>query len=328
MKLKSHLLTTTFIASASLTAVLAVGAAKPAEALGNQGVLLRTADLPQASRVALLSIVQADKAKNPELYQTVAKLRGCTPAGYADRRRPMAECGREMRLMGPTARWALVAALVYDAPRTAEGRQPYASDSDKAAFIRGAVDTLGKLRDPALSPVLQAAFLQQDSQFFEVAAQAVGRTATDGDLALLTQSARAAGPRQAAAVSGLGECKRIESAKALAQLLDNRSAAPHQVANALGRVASAWAWQALVRIRPGVQAESNQIRELAAQSLVRGLLTLEDAESVKQLTEGLMMTEWPAVPAMLDAAAQGADAKVQTRLAEAKRRYTEYSKRR
>ena len=327
MKLKSHLLTTTLFAAASLTAVLAVGAAQSAEALGSQGVLLRTADLPQASRVALQSAISADQAKNPELYQTVAKLRGCTPAGYADRRRPMAECGREMRLMGPQARWALVTALAFDAPRTAEGRQPYVSDSDKAAFIRGAVETLGMLRDPTLSPVLQAAFLQQDSQFFEVAAQAVGRTATDSDLALLTQSARSSNPRQAAAVSGLGECKRLDSAKTLAQHLQGRTAGPQLVANALGRVASAWAWQALVRVNPSVQAEANQVRELVANALVRGLVQHGDAESVKQLTNGLMMTEWPQIPALLDSAAAGQDAAVQARLAEAQRRFVDYSKR-
>lgn len=326
MKL-NPLLTTAIFVSVGLTATLAVGAAQPASALGNQGVLLRAADLPTAARSALQAAVSSDQAKHPDVYETIAKLRGCTPAGYADRRRPMAECGREMRLMGPQARLALVAALVFDAPRTPEGRQPYVSETDKAAFIRGAVETLGMIRDPSLSPVLQAAFLQQDGQFFEVAAQAVGRTATDSDLALLTQSARSANPRQGAAVSGLGECKRLESAKTLAQLLDSRGAVAPLVGNALGRVASAWGWQALVRVRPSLQAEANQVREVAANALVRGLLTLEDDESVKQLTNGLMMTEWPAIPSMLDAAAQGADGKVQARMAEAKRRFNEYSKR-
>ena len=319
MKKLTSILTAGLIGAVALTS--------SAFALGQQGVLLGSADLPAASRAALMSAVSADQAKHPDLYQTVAKLRGCTPAGYVDRRRPMAECGREMRLLGPQGRWALVSALVFEAPRSSDGRQPYVSASDKAAFIRGALETLGMLRDPALSPVLQTAFLRGEAQFHEVSAQALGRIATAADEALLTQHARQAGPRQLAAVSGLGECKRLSSAQTLAQLLETRAAPTDRLANALGRVASAWAWQALVRSGAGRETEATQVRELLAQTLVRGLVQYGDAASVKQLTEGLMMTEWPQVPALLDSVSAGKASDVQARLAEAKRRFVDYSKR-
>lgn len=315
----------TSILTAGLLGAVALSSA--AFALGQQGLLLGSADLPAAQRAALRDAVSADQAQHPDLYQTVAKLRGCTPAGYADRRRPMAECGREMRLLGPQGRWALASALVFEAPRSSDGRQPFVSDSDKAAFVRGALETLGMLRDPALSPLLQASFLRGEVQFAEVAAQAVGRTGTDADEALLVQHARQRGPRQLAAVSGLGECKRLGSARALVELLEARAAPADKLANALGRVASAWAWQALVRSGAGREGDANQIRGLVAQALVRGLLHHGDAAAVKQLSDGLMMTEWPQVPALLDAAAAGQDAAVQARLAEAKRRFVDYSKR-
>lgn len=319
MKKLTSILTAGLIGAVALTS--------SAFALGQQGVLLGSADLPAASRAALMSAVSADQAEHPDLYQTVAKLRGCTPAGYADRRRPMAECGREMRLLGPQGRWALVSALVFEAPRSSDGRQPYVSASDKAAFIRGAIETLGMLRDPALSPVLQTAFLRGEAQFYEVSAQALGRTATAADEALLTQHAWQAGPRQLAAVSGLGECKRLSSAQTLVKLLETAGAPADKVANALGRVASAWAWQALVRSGAGRAEDAERVRGIVAMALVRGLVQYGDAAAVKQLTDGLLMTEWPQVPALLDSVAAGKASDVQARLAEAKRRFVDYSKR-
>jgi hypothetical protein len=128
-------------------------------------------------------------------------------------------------------------------------------------------------------------------------------------------------------VSGLGECKRLSSARTLVKVFQNAGAPADKVANALGRVASAWAWQALVRSGAGREEEAEQIRGIVAIALVDGLVKYGDAATVKQLTDGLMMTEWPRVPALIDSAAAGKAGDVQARLAEAKRRFVDYSKR-
>lgn len=315
---------TIFLATAT---VMATGAMAQAAETG--GVWLAAGQLKPAARQALQNAVAAARAKNPAIFDAIGEVRGCTLAGYSQTRLGAPECAREMRLFKTDALLPLLSALALQEPRAQSGHVPYATAEEKLAFAQAALETVGLMRDARAHDVIHAAFAAAANPLSaKLAAEAAGRLGGDADLAMLEGAART-GSKQTAAISGLGECKRIESAKLLAKLLaDPGQKAMHAaIANALGRAASAWAWQAIVRKAPAKGAESLDVRTVAAQALAEGLLAATDADTVEELTIGLQMTEHPQTAAILaDVRARaGKDAAV--RIDAAVMRYDHYLKR-
>lgn len=317
------------------TLALAVGTvlAAPAGAApphaGNRGLLMAVDQLPAALRKDVAAQVAKQRQLAPATFETVAAATGCTNDGYKLRRNPVPGCSTELRALGPSHAWALVSALVVAEPKTADGKLPYASPQEKAAYTSAAIESLGYYRDALAAPVVRVILLSGADLHWRVAAAALGRIGGDTELQVLSDLAKSSNARQLAAVYGLGECKRIAAAKVLASQLgvSTEAATVTQVANALGRVASAWAWQAIARQTPARQAEALDVQTVAARAVAMALLTTTDSEAVEELTQALQMTEHPAMAAILAQTRAHADAAAAVRIDGAATRYASYIKR-
>ena len=296
----------------------------------SHGMLMAIDQLPAALRKDVTTQVAKAHQAAPATFEAVAAATGCTNDGYKLRRNPVPGCSTELRAFGPDYGWALVSALVVAEPKTADGRAPYATAAEKAAYTSAAIESLGYYRAANVAPVVRAILLSAAEPTWKVAAAALGRIGTDADLQVLSDLGKTAGPRQMAALYGLGECKRIEAAKVLAAQLavTTEPSAVTVVAGALGRVASAWAWQAIARKLPAKEAEATDVRTVAAKALAQALLTTTDGDAVEELTQALQMTEHPAMSAILAEVRGHADAVGAARIDVASARYASYIKRR
>ncbi len=315
------------ILAALAVALPLLAASTPAQAAG--GVWLQPQALPAAAKASLQQAVAAEKLRNPEAFEAVAQTRGCTLAGYSQTRLGKPLCGRELRVGKHAWLLPLLSALALEEPRGADGHVPYATTEEKQAFALGAIEAVGLLRDARARDVLHAAFAAAATpQMASNAAEALGRLGGDRELTALLSAARSA-TKQAAALRGLGECKRIDAAKAIAAGLAEAKA-PAQVigwANAAGRVASSWAWQAIVRGAPARAAEATDVRTVAARSLAEAVVATSDAEAVEEIVQSLQMTEHPHALQMLADLRGKADAAGQQRLSRASQRFADYVKR-
>ena len=122
------------------------------------------------------------------------------------------------------------------------------------------------------------------------AAEALGRLGTDAELQLL-QNHTTDGLRWAA-LKGLGECMRLESAKTLAQLLAQQPADADDVARALGNVASSWGWAALERSGKASAAQGLDVRTVAAKALLAAYAWASPATRTV-IGQSLQMAEHP-----------------------------------
>lgn len=276
------------------------------------GMAVKTAQLPAEARASLLQQIAADKAANPDVYTAVRSVRGVHREAYmAENRNPIPNAGKELRALGPAATLALIEAIAFDAPSRAG-----LSDDEWAAYQYGALEALGLLRDARSGAVLRAAFDgAQHPKVQRAAAEAMGRLCGDAELASLTKLAVAAGTadsgRRLAAIAGLGECKRVESAKHLAALLPaaQDEATAQAVAAALGSVGSSWAWKAM---GPQAQATGDKVREIAATALVGGFVRQGGAARLST-EKALLLVEHPSTHELIARAKPSAD--VETRAA-------------
>ena len=308
---------------------LALGSLLASSAFAAQtgGLLLKPEQLSAATRAGLLSAVTAEKAKHPERFEAVAAVKGCTTEGYAGKRNPKPQCMTELRDLGREHTLALLSGLVFEAPHTRDGHVPYASAAEQQAYTKAAIEAVGRFRQAETAQVMYAGLMQGNSAFWQSEANALGRLGSDTETHALVDLAGTDNPRQAAAVSGLGECKRPEAAVALASLLAKHPQGQQLagVADAMGRVASAWAWQAM---GPSKAAMALDVRMTVAKAAVGALATYSDADALEQVRQSLWMAEHPDTVTMLQSAAHAGNAEVRARLEALARRYQIYLNRR
>jgi hypothetical protein len=312
----------------SLTAVAAVAPLSAALAAPQQGgLLLSPAQLPAAEWTRLQQWIAAQKAARPQTFEAVAAVKGCTATVYQQRRNPTPGCSTELRGLGKDHVAAMVSALVVASPVAANGSQPFASDAERLAYTGALVESIGFLYESRGSAVLQAAFAHAPRTLWTRIAAALGRLGGDAELRQLSDTARGEDPRKLAAIHGLGECKRVESATLLANLLTSQpdTSTAAEAANALGRVASAWAWQAMGADKA---AQSVEVRTLAARAAAMALAHYSDAQVVDELRFAVMMAEHPDTLALLAEAKGKADGAGRARLDEVARHYASHLKRR
>lgn len=266
------------------------------------GMAVKTAAIPEAARKALVQEIAAAKAANPEVFAAVRNVRGVHREVYKRFRKPAPDAERELRALGPAALLPMLEALAFEAPPRDE-----LSDTEWTALTVGMLQTVGLLRDARSGPVLRAAFeAAAHPNVQRAAAKAMGRLCTDAELTTLVKqsSGGTIESRRLAAVEGLGECKRIESAKHLAALLaakpDDTTA--ETIAAALGAVGSSWAWKAM---GPAAEPTGAAIREIAAAALVGGFA--RHASPRPRFEKSLQLVEWPATPDLIARARTTAD---------------------
>lgn len=289
--------------AALLGAWLTLGAT-PSHA-ASAGIAVRPDMLAEKTRTALSSEIQAFRASTPAAFEALRKVRGHKPEVYRDLRNPLPiiSVTKELRALGPAGLLPMLNELTFEV-RPRDG----ATDTEWSALREGLIDTVALLRDRRAAPVLLAAFEQGslDAGARVAAAKGLGRLGGDAELAALTKHLSAKDPLRAAAIVGLGECKRIESATALAGLLDAESdeAEAERITQAMGSLSSSWAWQAMGAAR---QDEGLSVRLAVARSLVPAFARLQ-GEGRDRARKSLLMAEHPDTPALIDAQIARSDA--------------------
>lgn len=266
------------------------------------GLAARTNDLPAQARATLAADIAAYRKTHPEAFKAVAEVRGIRPDVYRAFQNPAPNAAPELRALGGAALLPMLHALAFEAPAAT------LSTRERTAYTVGMLEAVGLLRDPRSGPVLIAVLEggSKDALVLRAAAEATGRLCGDPELAALTRHTATTDPLRVAAIAGLGECRRIESASHLATLLasapDDASAEP--IARALGVVGSSWAWKAL---GPAAAAKGLAVREVAARALV-GALPKRGGEARAQIARSVLLLEHPIVPELLRKAAATANA--------------------
>ncbi len=188
--------------------------------------------------------IRAARAAHPEPFSRVQNLAGLRPAVYRATRLRRPSVVRELRAMGPDALLPMIDVLAVSGP----ARQ--LSDEERDTLTLASIEALGALRDRRAEPVLRAAFERMTApDAVRTAARALGTLNGDGEVALLTAAATTAGPRQAAALEGLGVTRRATVALTLSTALDaaRDEAVIIGAARGIAEVGSTWAHTAAGR---------------------------------------------------------------------------------
>lgn len=224
------------------------------------------AQLPATVQRSLADQVRVARARTPAVFAAVADLRGVRPDVYRATRYRRPAVVRELRGLGADALLPMLDVLaVHGYPRAL-------STEERDALESGLLEAVGELRDRRAEPVLRAAFLGLSREAsVRAAAQGLGNLCGDGEVALLLGHARDAGTRGAAALEGLGRCRRPEAIRPLASALDTLTDADavRAAARGLANAGSTWAQQSAAVAGQGGVAMDPTIPALAVGTLVR-----------------------------------------------------------
>jgi hypothetical protein len=291
---------------AALGAVLCLHAGA---AHAKNGMAAQPSQLPEKTRASLVKEIEAYKASNPEAFEALRNVKGHRPEVYQQARNPIPVVGRELRRLGPSALLPMLEALAFEAP--ARGSL---TDREWEALTIGMLDAVGVLRDARSGPVLRAIFEggSKSAPVLKSAAMAMGRLCSDAELPVLVKRSAAGDALRVPAIYGLGQCKRVDSAKHLAGLLaaGPDSATAEALGEALGTVASSWAWKAM---GASAEAEGAAVREIAAKALVPAFVRY-GGEARAQMRKAILLTEHKVTVELIAKARPAADAQIAAEL--------------
>jgi hypothetical protein len=157
----------------------------------------------------------------------------------------------------------MLESLAFDAS------QPGLSLDEKEALIVGMLSAVGDLRDGRSTPVLAAILDAQPSSTpaAMAAARALGKACGSSERQILVSKSAEGEKVRAAALEGLGECRSLDSAKAIAKVAKSAtdSDTKRSAVRALGVVGSSWAWAAAGKADDD---EAIEVRTLASNTLI------------------------------------------------------------
>ena len=240
--------------------------ALPAGALAApRGVVIAPGELSRPARTRLLASIKRQLRATPRTFAAVARLRGMVPSLERRQRARgrLLNVVRPLRALGQDGLLPMLRELALDA-------RPRGTLSELAwrGWRVSLLEAVGSLRDDRSTPVLQAilASKERDPVVLRSAAVALGRLGSAGAARTLIGRASASGADPAVWVPALGQCRRPETARALAAMLRRVGTQPARdalVVDALGQVGNAWAWQTPAVARSG-QGEATRKAAMAA----------------------------------------------------------------
>lgn len=283
---------------AFVSAAVAVAAATFSLVAAADGIAAKTARIPAEQRSALAAQIESARKADPAAFEAVANVKMHRPEVYKHFRNPIPTAvSRELRGLGASALMPMLEALAFDAPERGN-----LTDAEWDALAAGMLEAVGHLRDARSAPVALAVFESDGLRpsVLAAAGRALGRLGGDAELAMLTKHTGAGDARRMAAIEGLGQMRRIESAKHLATMLEGSTdeATSAAISDALGKLGSSWAWKAM---GPGAAARGLAAREVCARALVGGLVRNKGAAR-NAARDGLIMVEHPSTGGMLQSA--------------------------
>ncbi len=169
-----------------------------------------------ANRQSLSQEIASFKTAQPGLRAKVRDVQSVKPEVYGKFQNPKPEASRELRALGKDALVPMLEALAFDASQTG------LATNEREALKLGMISAVGYLKDGRSVPVL-AAILDDQTESSEAAfaaANALGRVCNSAASKLLDEKAQAGSNVRLAAISGLGECRKVESAKTLDAVVD------------------------------------------------------------------------------------------------------------
>lgn len=279
------------------------------------GVVLdaHSALAPKAARALDAAIARA-RVRRPGAFRKIAGLPALAARLERHRRGRAIVLSPYLKALGRPALFPMLEMLAVDAPP----RGPLSKRAwrDLRASV---IEAVGMLRDPRAEPVLTAT-LEHNSEpaIVRAAAVALGRLGDDASAARLVQLATTAGPKQDAVISGLGECRRLVAARALAKLSSASSGSRElTVIRQLGNVGNSWAWQTPAVSKSG---EGDAVRAVAARALVQAFVQNTGQLRTKATTE-ILLVDHPSTPGLIAAARRGASPALRAALDELAQRF-------
>ncbi len=206
--------------------------------------LLGEAVATTAMQRSFAADIRVARAAHPEHFSRVRDLAGLRPAVYRATRLQRPSVVRELRAMGRDAMLPMIDVLAVSGP----ARQ--LTDDERDTLVLASIEALGALRDRRAEPVLRGAFERMASpDAVRAAARALGTLNGDAEVALLTAAATVAGPRQSAALEGIGVTRRVTAARTLSNALDAATdeAVIVGAARGIAELGSTWAHAAAGR---------------------------------------------------------------------------------
>jgi hypothetical protein len=225
------------------------------------------------------------------------RVKGHRPEVYRNFRNPIPTAARELRGLGAAGLLPMLEALAFRAPTRGS-----LTDAEWDALGLGMLDAVGMLRDARSRPVLHAAFEAPGVRpaLRSATARALGRLGGDAELALLVKHAAKGDALELYAIEGLGQLRRVESAKHLAARLAGAKDAKvsQAIVTALGMLGSSWAWQAM---GPNAASKGLEARKVCATALAPSYVRSHG--SVRLATgEAILMVDHPDTVGLLQAA--------------------------
>ncbi|TKD00630.1 HEAT repeat domain-containing protein [Polyangium fumosum] len=284
------------LVAAGLVLSAFTGAANAAD-----GVWIGPERLAAQDRATLVQAINVARRENPAAFDTLARLREDMPTLDAQKRGRYVPVAAILKGLGKDALLPMLNELAIEA-------KPRGDMSDDAwhAWRVGLVEAVGSLRDGRAAPVLFAIIdtTEMHTDLVRAAASALGKLGTDAAAQKLVALAKKEGPKQKGVLAGMGDCRRLVVAEALASTLLAHPDAETAilVARSLGDVGSAWAWKTPIIAASGEEAV---VRATAARALVASYLRYEGDARVA-ITKAVLMVDHASTPDLAEAAKRGA----------------------
>jgi hypothetical protein len=207
------------------------------------------------------------------------------------------------RAIGPDAGPALLEPLVHPERFTMPKEE-----SARIAVRAGLIEAAGALSIADAAPIWRS-IVDGGAEHFEVraAAEALGRVASETDVAHMVTLIKTRGPKQEAVIAGAGSWRRVEIARAIGDVLASGDAKIQiACAHALGDLGGSWLKDASTPAMMTVRAE-------AAKQAVR-LYVVASSDIRTTASDAVMTIDSPETPALIAAARASASTDQKTAL--------------
>lgn len=299
-------------ARCSLVSILSAGlvlASLAGSAMAAEGVVIAPGKLSAPARAALVAEIDQARASAPAAFDAIRDLRAKLPELDARKRGRLAPITPTLKGLGRGALFPMLAELAVDASPRGD-----LTESAWTAWRVGLLEAVGTLRDARAEAVLRAAVDAPEADFavMKAAVEALAKLGTDSVAAKLVAMSKVAGPRQAAVLAGMGDCRRAKVAEALSSAIAARPEAPvaKLLLRALGNVGSAWAWKTPIIAASGEEA---QVRAAAAKALI-GAFVAYEGEIRQDAANAILVVDDASTPALIAAARSKASPSLKTAL--------------
>lgn len=225
-----------------------------------KGLVVDGSELNSAQRGVLLSNIEQARRADPGAFSLLQAMFAKLPKADQFKRGPWALMTPGLKAMGARGLYPMLDALAFNGQDLA-GLSESAQESWRLALL----DAVGLLRSPEAEPVLVGALRTEGLTERErlVASIGLGRLASDSAVQFLVS--RLSMTHREAALTGLGESRRLAAVHAVANVLAGDATEPEvrSAVKALGEAGSAWAWKLA---RDGREAQG--VRTACAEALV------------------------------------------------------------